>query len=109
MLSGTVAAQLAPRISFDELDTDDNGALSRIEAAALPDLLERFDELDQNRNDLVQPHEYGPAEPLFDSASGGASVPGDPRGFFAPPDRNEPATRRSTLRPRKRRLAPART
>jgi len=58
-----VTAMAAEQVSFSELDVNQDGAITRKEAASFAALEKTFDTADANNNGLIEPAEYPRAEP----------------------------------------------
>ena len=56
-------AMAAEQVSFSELDVNQDGAITRKEAASFAALEKTFDTADANNNGLIEPAEYPRAEP----------------------------------------------
>ncbi len=69
--SGTVFAATAEDVdmSFNQIDTDGDGVVSRDEAEAAPRLAESFDALDANADGVLDESEVGVGGPLPDAES----------------------------------------
>jgi hypothetical protein len=56
-------AMAAEQVSFSELDVNQDGAITRKEAASFAALEKIFDTADANNNGLIEPAEHPRAEP----------------------------------------------
>lgn len=62
VLLASSAAIAADRNLYSDLDTNQDGAISKDEAAALPGLNEKWVELDQNADGVLDPAEFAKLE-----------------------------------------------
>jgi len=62
-MSAATAMAVESTVSFREVDVNQDGAITRKEAASFAALEKAFDTADTNKNGLIEPTEYPRAEP----------------------------------------------
>lgn len=63
-MSAATAMAAESTVSFSELDVNQDGAITRKEAASFAALEKAFDTADVNENGLIEPAEYRRTEPV---------------------------------------------
>ncbi|MCB1755731.1 MAG: calmodulin [Gammaproteobacteria bacterium] len=65
----TTGAAFAESSLYNDLDADQNGAISQKEAAALPGLTEKWEELDANADGVIDQAEFAKLEVMEEPAA----------------------------------------
>jgi hypothetical protein len=64
MLASGVAVAAAENKLYTDLDLNEDGAISKVEATAMPGLSDKWDALDQNADGMLDPAEFAKLETM---------------------------------------------